>query len=358
METRFDIYYLGRSRLHRSRANLIHTLRTVAGFEREDWRVQLVLRHWPKNCDVSVQLRQVGIEQKMDIVPSRLLHPRWKFWPYVWWNRTRLEGQVIYTRVAEISLALARYGLEHHLEVHDVRGLSEKGQLSRILTLHRLGVLKWLFPISQSAAKELLNYGAVDDRIRVAPCGVDVEAYADIQPLDTARLDRPRIVNIGRLGPERGLAIFEALAEYGQCDITLIGAKQVSPKGNMSVVPYISPRDVPKWYDKCDIVLLPYQPTIPTVASMSPIKLFESMAAGRPIIASDLPTIREVVRHEETALLVSPSDPKAWLDALKRLQADRGLASRLAESAKKDAARYDYRYRARQIAETIGLAKR
>lgn len=358
METRFDIIYLGRSRLHRSRANLIHTLRTVAGFEREDLRVQLVLRRWPKNCDVSVQLKQIGIEHKLNVVPSRLLHPRWKFWPYVWWNRSWLKGQVIYTRVPEISLALARYGLEHHLEVHDVRGLNEKGILKYLLTHHHSGVLKWLFPISQSAAKELLDSGAVDDRVKVAPCGVDVEAYVDIQPFDTARLERPRIVFIGRLGPQRGMAIFEALADDRRWDITLIGDQQMSPKANLRVIPYIPPKDVPKWYNNCDVVLLPYQPTIPTVASMSPVKMFESMAAGRPIIASDLPTIREVVRHEETALLVSPSDLKAWLEALKRLQADRVLASRLAANAKKEAARYDYRNRARQIAKTIGLTKR
>ena len=62
----------------------------------------------------------------------------------------------------------------------------------------------------------------------------------------------------------------------------------------------------------------------------SPLKLFEYMAAGRPIVASDLPSIREVLRDGVNALLVPPGDPVAMAAAIARLLGDRALAARLA----------------------------
>lgn len=357
MRDGIDMVYLGRSRLHLSRANLIQMLRTIAGFEREGWRIRLVLPPWPGNCDVSRRIDDIGIQERLDITASRLIAPRWKFWPYVLWNRQRLKGHTIYTRVSRISLALARYGIEHHLEIHDVQGLKNKGLLERIINQHRSGVLKWIFPISQAAGKELLSAGALSDYVRVIPCGVDVAAYENIHPFNATCLDHPRIVHIGKLGPARGLSIFEALASDADAEITLIGKQETPPKGNVRVIAFVPPRDVPQWYSECDVTLLPYQPEHYIIDSFSPLKLFEAMAAGRPIIASDHPTIREILRNEETALLVAPNDTEAWRSALKRLKNDRNLAIALAKNAKKEAAQYDYRYRARAIAETIGLQK-
>jgi glycosyltransferase involved in cell wall biosynthesis len=66
---------------------------------------------------------------------------------------------------------------------------------------------------------------------------------------------------------------------------------------------------------------------------MSPLKLFEYMAARKPIVASDLPAIREVVAHGETAWLCSPDDDGAWVQALTRLHDDSEMADRLAANA-------------------------
>ena len=56
----------------------------------------------------------------------------------------------------------------------------------------------------------------------------------------------------------------------------------------------------------------------------SPLKLFDYMAAGVPIVASDLPALREVLRHEENALLARPGDPEAFALAVRRVLADPG----------------------------------
>jgi glycosyltransferase involved in cell wall biosynthesis len=84
------------------------------------------------------------------------------------------------------------------------------------------------------------------------------------------------------------------------------------------------------------------------------MKLFEAMAAGRPIIASDLTPLREILEHEKTALLVEPGGVEAWVGAIATLRNDRALAARLASGAKALASRFSWRERALAIARTLG----
>lgn len=81
----------------------------------------------------------------------------------------------------------------------------------------------------------------------------------------------------------------------------------------------------------------------------SPLKIFQYMAAGKPIIASDIPIVREILEDGVTALLAAPEDTDAWVAALRRLE-DPALARRLASSARADAAhRFSWANKARTI---------
>ena len=73
------------------------------------------------------------------------------------------------------------------------------------------------------------------------------------------------------------------------------------------------------------------------------------MAAGRPIVASDLPSIREVLAHEVNALLVPPGDAAALARAIERLLADPVLASRLARAALDGVPEYSWDRRAERL---------
>jgi glycosyltransferase involved in cell wall biosynthesis len=82
------------------------------------------------------------------------------------------------------------------------------------------------------------------------------------------------------------------------------------------------------------------------------MKVFEYMASGRPIVISDLPVLREVLRPDIDALMVEPEDPDALLAALELLRDDPELGRRLAASAL-DRARTEFTWelRARRIVE-------
>jgi len=93
---------------------------------------------------------------------------------------------------------------------------------------------------------------------------------------------------------------------------------------------------------KCDVLIAPYQPEVRVFGGgknvapwMSPLKIFEYMASGKAIVCSDLPVLREVLSHEETALLCDPLKPEEWERSLKRLEADLELRFTLGETARR-----------------------
>jgi glycosyltransferase involved in cell wall biosynthesis len=79
------------------------------------------------------------------------------------------------------------------------------------------------------------------------------------------------------------------------------------------------------------------------------LKLFEYMAAGKPIVASDLPAFREVVRDNEHASLVEPGKPDALARGIRRVLDDMALAERIARHAFEQAPAYSWARRAERL---------
>jgi glycosyltransferase involved in cell wall biosynthesis len=96
----------------------------------------------------------------------------------------------------------------------------------------------------------------------------------------------------------------------------------------------VPPPRVPELLARADVLVLPNPASAISTRFTSPLKLFEYMAAGRPIIASDLPAIREVIEPEVHGLLVPPGDPEALASAISRMLDDSQLRDRLARAAR------------------------
>ena len=356
MNSTFQLVYISRSRLQRNRANLLQTLHMVNAFEAIGLHAQLYLSPWPKTMRLNDRLRDFGIERALDVRSSQLLHSRWKTRPFIWLHQRLLRrADAIYVRAVPVSLLLAQRGLPHVLEIHDTEKLSE-AELDAVSVYHREGLIRWLVPISRSAQSVLIDAGAIAERILVAPSGVDLPAFGGLPPFTPPVSRLPHIVYPGSLSRDRGLGIFEDLVEQGVAQVTLLGEQTDPPRqlSGLKVLPFVPHREIPSWYGRADYVLLPYQTHLQHAASISPIKLFEAMAAGRPIIASDLPAIREILTHEDNALLVDPADVQAWLAAVQRLRVDPQLASRLAKAGQALAAHFGWEQRARNIAQACG----
>ena len=85
----------------------------------------------------------------------------------------------------------------------------------------------------------------------------------------------------------------------------------------------------------------------------SPLKLFEGMAAERALIASDLPSLGEVLEHDRNAWMVAPDDPAALAEGLRTLLADASRRDRLAAQARDDVNAYTWTARGAQVARFL-----
>jgi glycosyltransferase involved in cell wall biosynthesis len=96
-----------------------------------------------------------------------------------------------------------------------------------------------------------------------------------------------------------------------------------------------------------DVLMMPFPDTPHYRNHMSPVKMFEYMAAKRPIIASNLPTIREVL-NDKNAILVPPGDPTELARVLSDLASKSALEA-ITDQAYTDVQGYSWNARTQKI---------
>jgi glycosyltransferase involved in cell wall biosynthesis len=244
------------------------------------------------------------------------------------------------------------------LEVHDVPRTAGAWRL-----LHQADAV---VAISEALRAALLERGGLGpDRIWVEHDGVAVDAVrpggldrdAARRDLDLEEVSGPVVCYTGRAIAGKGVDVLLAAAHrLAAIDAQLVIVGKVyedsyreTAPANVRFTGFLPPSQVPPYLGATDIVVLPTTADLPYASYTSPLKLFEYMASGRPIVASDLPVLREVLRHEENALLFPPGDSAALASAVERLWADPGLGARLAEIAEEDAVQFDWTARAERI---------
>ncbi len=86
--------------------------------------------------------------------------------------------------------------------------------------------------------------------------------------------------------------------------------------------------DIPELLNACDIFVLP------SLLEGLPLSVLEAMSASRPVIATDIDGIKEIITDRENGILVPTADPNALAESIKLLLSDKSLAGRLAASGK------------------------
>ena len=85
----------------------------------------------------------------------------------------------------------------------------------------------------------------------------------------------------------------------------------------------------------------------------SPLKLFEYLASGKPVVASNVPAIREIVQNEQTALLVEPDNARALAEGIQRIHSDRTLHEKIRLSGLEVARQHSWKSRGSLIKDFL-----
>ena len=234
--------------------------------------------------------------------------------------------------------------------IHGIRGLHViEGGERDIRTQAALFLERVLSPLvdvyltnSIGAATFLVNHRISRQKIVAIPSGISIEEWP---PGEGLRAEPPLIVCVGRFIPskrhedlvealcllrDRGLPFRSALIGYGPT-LAFIRAR-LTALGLDSLTEFVGPAlpaDVRRWLFRAAVFALP------SLREGMPGSVMEAMAAGLPVVATDVPGTNEVVIDGITGLLVRARSPGALADALGRLLSDPELRAQMGQAGRK-----------------------
>ncbi len=283
----------------------------------------------------------------------------------------RLGGGVIYSRdlfPLTLTTLRRRPGVRTCFEGHTL----PRSAPSQRLHLWAVRRVDRIVVISTALRRWYLDRGLPPARVLVAHDAAPAAAF-DLEPRATARQaldippDAPLVCYVGHLYAWKGVdTLVAAAAKLPETvQVAIVGG--VPPDldrvrhgaramANVRVTGHLAPDEARRYLAAADVAVIPFSgATIIAREHTSPLKMFEYMAAGVPIVASDLPSLREVLRHEHNALLVPPDDNAALAAAIERLLSDHELAARLARTARNEVADCTWNRRAARIVDFLDL---
>lgn len=205
----------------------------------------------------------------------------------------------------------------------------------------------------------------------VLPNGTRIPMNGNGEPQVNAVLDDSRrdldVVYVGQLYRWKGVdGLLHAMARLPHRNLTLVGghdphdlarcralAAELGVESRLTFVGQVPPHAVGAYLERArvGVVPLPREGFVEAEHFTSPLKLFELMRAGVPIVTCDLPSIREIVQDRVHALLVPPDNPTVLARGLETVLEDRALAGRLVAAAAVHVRDFSWENRARRLLE-------
>lgn len=278
------------------------------------------------------------------------------------WYTFFTYGAIFYTRDELIAIHLKFLGKKVAWEGHT-------GQKNLIVKM--LIKINTKFVVITDALKDLyLFMGGNKNKILVAPDGADVDRFdIDISKSDARKqLDLPQDKKIvlykGHLYEWKGAHILARSARYLDKDTlcVFIGGtetdvasfkQQFGDTPNVLILGNRPRKETPIYQKAADILVIPNSAK-EDVSKLytSPMKMFGYMAGGRTIVASDLPSLREVL-NEDIAYFFKPDDPESLANEIKKVFSNYDKAIQKANVALEEVRKYSWNNRASEIINFI-----
>lgn len=285
------------------------------------------------------------------------------------------RADLVITREPNLAFCTSLLRLNTAIEIHQLPVTRiAKWTLTRLVRSSTKSKRVTLIGITNGIKTDVLKTTGNQNRspqMYVLPSGVDLSHFESMQANFTVtNINRtglkPVLVYAGSFFRGKGVDEILQIAELmAEAEFILIGGhgkhlerikSQISTKqlANVLTPGHVSHQMIPSWLKLADILLLPMQENVEASGGQnigrwtSPIKLFEYMAADRPICVSDLPILREIVQEHQVKF-VTASNPKAWVLAIRELMNDPQAMKTLSDESKSAAQQYGWNGRAEKL---------
>ena len=374
------IYYVHPTRMPTERAHGGQIARMISEWGALSARVTLVAGFRDQSCAGGDVATYYGVERNFAtrFVAQHSLHERHKgypklayflnslriFWWLMWWCPEK--GATIFTRRPEIAWLLKMKGYLTIYECHE--WYAHAWRLPYFLGTHA----DLIVCINRYTAEEFAKRGFAKERLLTETNGVLYEAFAlPITPSDArAKVELPSDKKImlytgglKMMGEDKGVTtILESLRELAAPNILFVAvggkpdeiAEFKDKAGTLGVLDKClfierKTRDELALYQRAaDVLLIVHPRTHLFEYYMAPLKTFEYMASGRPIIASDLLSLREIM-DDETAFWVSPGDSRDLAERVEEVLANPKEAERRAKNVQEKSRHFTWHARAERL---------
>jgi glycosyltransferase involved in cell wall biosynthesis len=368
------LLYVSRSRIPSDQANCVQVLKMCAGIAAYA-EVELAAPYFrPDACQGNTLAERFALARPFPV--------HWLTYPHLG-NRfavrgyalaavayARLQGfRLAYTRDPWAAYWLARSGIRTGFESHDLKEDRRYPIWQTLVSDPSLSpALRGVFCITRRLLDDSIAAGARENILHVAPDGVDLQRFQNpLSKADARRaLNLPEggrwIVHAGHLYEGRGgEELVQSLAQLPGARLLFAGGKPADVERVRAVAAreglaervrfegMVPNGRIPLYLWAADVLAMPYTSRTPIIASISPMKMFEYMAAQRPIVSTDFPTLREVLRDGENAILVAPDNPAALAAGIRRVLEDEAFAGRISRQARADVEPFSWDRRAEKI---------
>ena len=280
------------------------------------------------------------------------------------------KSDVIYTWALQAACFANLQNVPIAMEFHDFpMGFMGPKLFKMLLYLKTKKLIMTTTLALAKGIEERFNLRIDQDTLLIAPNGTDPERYKSLPGPEKARksLGLKKGFTVGYTGhfyPGRGMKLLTEVARsMPKVNFLWVGGqeKDISPWqaelnlqsiNNVTITGFIPNSRLPMYQAAADILVMPYGKIIEGSSGgniarvINPMKMFDYLSTGRPIIASNLPVFHEVL-NEKFAIFCDPENENEWISTIEKLSKNGNLRSSMQKYALEAAKSYSWKNRAR-----------
>lgn len=305
----------------------------------------------------------------------------WRYLKFI--KKNKIEN--IYCREARLYFFIILYNKLFFRQklnyIYEIHALLERGRIDLLVDKFLARTVDYFILITNKLREMYVKKYSIDiNKTVMLPDAVDLDIFDINISKEEARdklglpQDKKILVYTGRfktMGEDKGINdILSALKLLKNNNILFVAVggnekdisyylKESEKKGtenNVKILGHHSQIELAIYQKASDILLMPFPQNQHYAYYMSPLKMFEYMASKRPIIATNLPSVKEVLNLENSCL-VNPDNPKELAEAIQKILSNSNRSEQLAEKAYQDVQEYTWEKRVGKILDFIALDK-